>query len=87
MLSGFNKQTQNVKILTDIELQYPSIICPVVAVIQPPMAFIAISSDYRSLVVDEAVLTSMIPESVRNYPFSLQVSSPTFPLLVQQATY
>jgi hypothetical protein len=82
MLSGTTKQTNTVKILTDVELQYPNIVCPIIAVIEPVLTFISISSDYKTLTVDEAVLTSLIPQSVQTYSFTLQVTSPTFPALV-----
>ena len=82
MLSGTTKQTNTVKILTDVELQYPSIVCPIIAVIEPVLTFISISSDYKTLTVDEAVLTSLIPQSVQTYSFTLRVTSPTFPALV-----
>lgn len=87
VLSGSNKQNQTVKILTDVELQYPTIVCPIVAVIVPILPFIAISADYKTLTVDEAVLTSLIPQSVQTYSFTLQVTSPTFPALVTQTNF
>jgi len=78
MLAGYNKQIQTIKVYTDIERQYPSIICPIDAVIVPSQSFISITSDSSTLTVDEAILTSMIPQSVQTYTFTLRVTSKPF---------
>jgi hypothetical protein len=82
MLAGNNKQNQTIKVFTNIERQHPTVICPIKAEIVPSQSFIAISSDSSTLTVDEAMLTSMIPQSVKTYTFALRVTSMPFFALV-----
>lgn len=45
-------QTQNVKIWTDVERSYASIICPITAVLTPSKPYISLSSDFTTINVD-----------------------------------
>jgi hypothetical protein len=82
MLAGSNKQNQTIKVFTDIERLHPTVICPINAVIVPSQSFITITSDSSTLTVDEKILTSLIPQSVKTYEFTLRVTSMPFPALV-----
>ena len=69
-------KTQTIKILTDVELLYPTITCPISAVLAPSKPFITLKTDFTLLTVsgsNTTELDSMI------YPCTLTVTSPNFP--------
>jgi len=49
--------TQAVKIYTDLERSYPSIICPITATLSPNKAFITLSTNYDLITILHAQIT------------------------------
>jgi len=74
-LASSTIQTQTFKIYTDIENLYPAIICSITATLTPSQPFITLASDFKTISIDEAVLTGLIPDSVKTHTFTLTVRS------------
>jgi len=64
-----------VKVYTIAEQTTSTVICPITATLSPSQDFIVLAADFASITIDEALLTSLIPDSVQNYPFTLKVNS------------
>lgn len=79
--------SQPFKILTDVELAVPSTVCPIVAFIDPVSTFISVDSSSTEILVDAGILTSLIPQGVTSYTFSLQVSSQRFPSIAETYSF
>jgi hypothetical protein len=68
--------TQAVKILTDVEVTHPSIVCPITAVIAPTKPFLTLNTDFTLLTVSGSNTTEL---DSRIYSCTLIVTSPNFP--------
>ena len=68
-------KTQTIKILTDIELLYPTITCPISAVLAPSKPFLTLKTDFTLLTVTGSNTTEL---DSKIYPFTLTVTSPNF---------
>ena len=69
-------KTQTIKILTDVELLYPTITCPISAVLAPSKPFITLKTDFTLLTVTGS---NTIETDSKIYTFTLTVTSPNFP--------
>ena len=79
--------SQPFKILTDVELAVPSTVCPIVAFIDTVSTFISVGNSSTEILVDAGILTSLIPQGVTSYTFSLQVSSQRFPSIAETYSF
>ena len=79
VLASTKTSNQAVKIFTVVEQQHKTIICPISAQLTPSTSFIALSPDFKTISVDEGVLTQLLPGSVQSHAFVLSVSSLNFP--------
>ena len=76
--------TEAVIILTDVQMLYPTIVCPITATLSPAKTFIALSGDFATISVDASQIV------VSDYginTFTLTVNSANFPGYVLEQTY
>jgi hypothetical protein len=76
--------SKTVKILTDVEVAHPTIVCPITAVLTPSLSYITISGDYTSISLNGALTTQA---DVGLHPMTLTVKSANFPGSVVQVAY
>ena len=67
--------TQTVKILTNVEIAHPTIVCPISAVLAPLKPFLTLKPDFTLLTVIGSNTTEL---DSKIYPFTLTVTSPNF---------
>lgn len=68
-------KTQAVKIITDVEVAHPSIVCPISAVLAPIKPFLTLKPDFTLLTVTGSNTNEL---DSKIYPFTLTVTSPIF---------
>ena len=76
--------TQPVKILTDVEIAHPTVICPITAVLTPARPYLSISADSATITLDGSKASDL---DVGIQTITLTVNSKSFSTLVTQATY
>jgi hypothetical protein len=75
--------TQNFTIKTDVQVTYPTIVCPIIATLTPSAAYISLSSNIIS--IDAALI--QIPTDYGANPFTITVASSNFPGTLLSETY
>jgi hypothetical protein len=75
---------RTVKILTNVETSYPSIVCPITAVLTPTLSYIKISADYALISFNGALTTQT---DVGSHEMTLTVNSANFPGSVPEVAY
>ena len=77
--------TQNVVILTDVEVAQPSIVCPITATLTPAAAYISLSGDYQTISVNASLIIT--PTHYGTHPFTLTVQSANYSGTVAAKAY
>jgi hypothetical protein len=86
-LANSGTVTQTFKVWTALELAYPSLICPISAMILEDQNFIYASVDATTIIADGPNLTAAIPESLGTSSYTLVVNSKDFAGLVPQVAF
>jgi hypothetical protein len=77
--------TQNIKILTDVQIASTTIICPITATLTPSKAYISLSADFKTLSVQASYILK--PTDYGTQSFTLNVNSANYPSILIQKTY
>ena len=65
--------TQTVTIKTDVQNSYPSIVCPIMAVLTPSSTFVSLSADYGTISLNASNIS--LPNDIGTKTFTLTVES------------
>jgi hypothetical protein len=68
-----------------VEVTYPTIVCPIAASLTPAVAYISLSADYKTILVNKALLT--IQTDLGTKVFTLTVNSANFSGNVSEQTF
>jgi hypothetical protein len=68
--------TKTVKILTDVQVAHPIIVCPIIATLNPSATYISLSNDYSTISVNAAAIIQ--PTDFGTHSFTLTVNSANF---------
>ena len=72
-------------IKTDVEISNPFIVCAITATLTPAAAYINLSADFKTILVNEALAIS--PTNLGTHSFTLTVNSANFASNVTFQTY
>jgi hypothetical protein len=76
--------TQNVIILTDVQVINPTLVCQIIATLTPSALYISLSADYSTISINPSILLN---GDIGTHPFTLTVISANFSGSVNQQNY